>query len=111
MNRDAGSCAGTSVHMERITHRSSAQEPRLANSSLISRPERPYFSNLNGVGKARPLKPGSVWSAKRASVGLGSKVSTCEGPPPAKMWTTCFAFTGKCGCRGAKGERITEDAA
>src|SRR5262249_57725197 len=38
-----------------------------------------------------------------SSSGLGSKVSTCEGPPFRKRWTTRCAFAGKCGGRGASG--------
>ena len=38
-----------------------------------------------------------------ASIGLGSKVSTCDGPPFMNRWTTCLALPGKCGGFGASG--------
>ncbi len=37
------------------------------------------------------------------SIGLGSKVSTCDGPPFRKRKMTCFARAGKCGDLGASG--------
>ena len=42
------------------------------------------------------------WFFSRA--GLGSKVSTWEGPPSQKMWMTRFALGSKCGCFGVRGE-------
>ena len=56
-------------------------------SSLISIPLWPYFSNLNGEGNAAPvLALGAQYSgngcpAYFANAGLGSNVSTCDGPP------------------------------
>ena len=50
--------------------------------------------NLNGDGKAAPVLrsvrrvSGSVLPASFASAGLGSKVSTCDGPPFRKKWMT-----------------------
>ena len=52
----------------------------------------PYLRNLNGEGIAPPvgrsvarLPPGSGWPAYFSSAGLGSNVSTCDGPPFMKM--------------------------
>src|SRR3954463_5863011 len=110
MNFDAGSCAGASVQSERMTHMSSMCSPSLGNSSETSTPLLPFFSNLKGDGKARPLRPGSAWSAYLASDGLGSHVSTCDGPPGAQMWITCFALALKCGCLAASGDFTVEPA-
>ncbi len=38
-----------------------------------------------------------------ASSGFGSQVSTCDGPPSAKMWMTALALAGKGGSFGASG--------
>ena len=54
---------------------------------------------------ARPSWPGIALPSYRVSTGFGSHVSTCDGPPWAKMWMTCLALAGKCGCFGASGER------
>src|SRR5688572_3742094 len=100
MNRLAGSWAGTSVHIDRTTHISSTRSARCGNTSLTSMPDLPYFLNSNGDGYARPVRPGNAESSYFASDGLGSKVSTCDGPPPAKMWMTRLALAGKWGFLG-----------
>src|SRR5690349_1715534 len=104
MNRDAGSWAGTSVHIERMMHMSSTHSPSFENTSLTSMPDFPYLLNLNGEGKATPVRPGKVLSSNFASVGFGSNVSTCDGAPPAKMWITCCALAGNGGSLGANGD-------
>ena len=43
------------------------------------------------------------WPAYLASIGLGSNVSTCDGPPFMNRKMTRFARAGKCGGRGASG--------
>ena len=61
-----------------------------ANSSLTSMPLWPYFLNLNGEGNAPPVLRsvaydcGSGLPAYFSSIGLGSNVSTCDGPPLRK---------------------------
>ena len=81
----------------------------LANSSLTSMPLSPYGWNLNGEGNAAPVfrsvrsVSGSGCPACFASAGLGSNVSTCDGPPLQKKWITRFALPAKCGCFGANG--------
>ena len=47
------------------------------------------------AGKGRPLS--------RASSGLGSNVSRCDGPPNMNSTITRFAFGGACGGRTASG--------
>src|SRR6266852_3420679 len=102
MNTVATSCAGMSVYIERITVRSSTISPNFGNTSLTSIPDWPCFENLNGDAIATPSDPGIDFPSYCANAGLGSQVSTCDGAPCANMCTTCFAFTGKCGARGAK---------
>src|SRR3989442_16032943 len=43
-----------------------------------------------------------VWPAYLASAGLGSNVSTCEGPPFIKRKITRLARAGKCGGFGSR---------
>ena len=71
----------------------------------------PYFWNLNGEGNAAPVlrSVGKLRSRQRLAgvlrePGLGSNVSTCDGPPFRKMWMTCFALAAKCGCLDDSGE-------
>src|SRR6185436_14787423 len=105
-----GSWFGTCAYIERTTAMLSACAAVLANSSLISSPLWPYLVNLNGDGKAAPVlrsvrrySPGSGLPAYFASIGFGSNVSTCDGPPFRKMWMTRFAFAGIGGVFGASG--------
>ena len=81
------------------------------NNSLTSMPLCPYFLNLKGEGKAAPVlrsvgkfSIGSAFPAYLSSDGLGSKVSTCEGPPLAKIWMTRLALPGNWGALGNSGE-------
>src|SRR5687768_3731539 len=37
--------------------------------------------------------------------GFGSHVSTCEGPPEAKIWMTDLALTLKCDALGTRGDK------
>src|SRR5689334_17444826 len=106
-----GSWLGTCAYIERTTAMSSAWTAVFANSSLISSPLLPYFENLNGDGNAAPVflsvrrySPGNGWPAYFVSAGLGSNVSTCDGPPLRKKWTTRLAFGGKCGAWAARGD-------
>ena len=77
-----------------------------ANSSLTSIPLWPYFWNLNGERIAAPVLR-SVGRLRRhrlavvrSSIGLGSKVSTCDGPPFMNRWTTRLALAGSGGGLG-----------
>src|ERR1700751_4757633 len=105
-----GSWLGTWACMERMTAISSIDEATFGKSSLASMPLWPNFENLKGEGKAAPVRRsvgrfgvGKGLPAYRASIGLGSKVSTWEGPPFMNRWITRFALAGKCGSLGARG--------
>ena len=50
---------------------------------------------------------GGDWPACRCNAGLGSNVSTCDGPPFMNRKITRLARAGKCGCLGCQG--ITEN--
>src|SRR5580658_7002523 len=87
-----GSWLGTSAVMERMTQISSMLSATCGNKSLTSMPLRPYFLNLKGEGKAAPVlrsvgrfSIGNSLPAYFSSDGLGSKVSTWDGPPLAKI--------------------------
>src|SRR5471032_756405 len=101
MNTVATSCAGMSVHIERTIARSSACAAVFAKRSLISRPDWPYFWNLNGEPIAVP--PSIDLPFILFNAGFGSHVSTCDGAPCAKMWMMAFAFAGNIGGFGASG--------
>src|SRR5437867_4798906 len=84
------------------------------NNSLTSRPLWPYFLNLNGDGNAAPvfrsvgrLPVGSGLLAYLSRAGLGSKVSTWDGPPLRKKWMTLLARAGKGDVFGTKGFRLS----
>src|SRR5262249_36632134 len=61
--------------------------------SLPPRLRLTFFSMVSGTGLP----------AYFASDGLGSKVSTCDGPPFMKRKMIRFALGGKCGARGDSG--------
>src|ERR1035441_7160901 len=90
-----------SVNIERTTHKSSTISPSCGNTSLTSMPDFPFLENLNGEPIATPFMPGISWPSILVSDGFGSQVSTCDGAPCAKMWTTCFAFAGSGGVLGS----------
>ena len=50
------------------------------------------------------------FAIKPSQFRLGIKVSTCEGPPLAKIWMTRFALPGNCGALAASGELLAEPA-
>src|SRR6185436_209341 len=106
-----GSWLGRSVCMERITQRSSAISAVYGKSSLTSSPLAPYFLNENGDGKAVPVLrsvrklTGIGLPAHFFSEGLGSKLSSCDGPPFMKRWITRLALAVKCGVFTASGDR------
>src|SRR6266568_447392 len=92
INKSDGSWFGISACIERITAMSSMLSATCGNTSLTSMPLWPYFLNLKGEGNAAPVLRsvlrfglGSGLPANLASDGLGSNVSTCDGPPLAKM--------------------------
>src|SRR6266700_635612 len=104
MSSREGSWLGRSVYIDRITQQSSIRAPSLGNISLISMPLSPYFLNSNGDFRRLPvfrsvfrLPDGTGLPLYLSSIGLGSKVSTCDGPPFRKRKMTCLARAGKCG--------------
>src|SRR5579883_265345 len=112
-----GSWLGTSATIERITHRSSMCAAAVrAKSSLTAMPLWPYCRKAKGDPRAAPvfrsvrrLGFGRFLPWYFASIGLGSKVSTCDGPPFMNRWTTCLALPGKCGDFGAIGPSEPDD--
>src|SRR5437899_9206565 len=111
INSKDGSWFGTSACIERMTAMSSIHRPTWGKISLTSMPLWPYLLNLYGEGNAAPVfrsvfkfSIGNCLPAYFSSAGLGSKVSTCEGPPLAKIWMTCLVLDGNWGCLGMSGE-------
>src|SRR5207253_9908670 len=91
ININDGSWLGSSACIDRITQMSSILSATRGNNSLTSMPLWPNLLNLNGDGKAAPvfrsvgrLPVGSGLLAYLSSAGLGSNVSTCDGPPLRK---------------------------
>ena len=88
-----------SACIERITQRSSACLDRHGNSSLISVPHSPCLLNFQGEASRLPVcvrksfgfAKGKGWPFIAASFGLGSKRSTCDGPPGMYKKTQRFA--------------------
>src|SRR6266478_6723295 len=87
---NAPPCATLSPTTERTTHMSSMHEPTCGNRSLTSMPLCPYGRNAHGDFINPPIFPsanvsgrlkGSGFPSYLASEGLGSNVSTLEGPP------------------------------
>src|SRR3954447_6248911 len=110
MSMSDGSWLGSSAFIERITAISSMHSPMFGNKSLTSMPLCPYFLNLNGDGNAAPVlrsvlmySPGKGLPAYLSRDGLGSKLSTWEGPPLRKKCTTRLAFAAKGGTFGESG--------
>src|ERR1051326_4343372 len=93
-----------------MTQHSSIDSPRRGKISLISIPLCPHLLNLNGEASRLPvlrsvlrLPDGIGLPLYFVSCGLGSKVSTCEGPPFRNRKITCWARARKCGGLGASG--------
>ena len=108
--RSDGSWFGILVCMERMTQMSSIISPTFGNNSLTSIPASPYLLNLNGDLSNPPVlrsvdksAASGRWPLYLSNAGLGSKVSTCEGPPFINKWMMCLARGAKCGAFGAKG--------
>ena len=93
---------------------SSTTSLRFGSSSLISMPHWPRCSNLNGEPKhfadacarlSYLISPGNFWPSYFVSIGLGSKRSTCDGPPIMKSEIIALAFGSKCGGFGVRSKR------
>src|SRR5262249_51133486 len=100
----AGAWIGVPCRMLRMTQRSSTHLAVSGKISETSMPDRPCLANLYGDAK-RPLSgeramrgtslamlSGTSLPSSFCSSGLGSQVSTCEGPPPMNRKMTRFAF-------------------
>src|SRR5260370_9626407 len=86
------------------------RSPSFGKISLISIPLWPHFLTWNGDASRLPvfrsvlrLPEGIGLPLYFVSIGLGSKVSTCEGPPFRNKKITCLARAGKCGGLGGSG--------
>src|SRR5271165_1846726 len=90
---------------------SSTQPATCGNTSLTHAPDCPCCWNLNGDARILSLMLNTVvgvlkgigFPLSRSRRGLGSKVSTWEGPPSMKRKMTDLALAAKCGFFGAKG--------
>src|SRR5262245_46825916 len=88
-----------------MTHRSSAQLAIFGSNSLTSRPDWPCFLKVKGDPKRLPglvrinlgASKGSGFPLSACSRGLGSNVSTCDGPPAINRKITRLACGVKCG--------------
>ncbi len=93
---------------------SSTHPPTCGNRSLTGVPDCPFGSNFQGDASTLPTLLNCVgstlaWIARpcsRRSRGLGSNVSTCDGPPSMNRKMTFFALAGKCVGRGAIGSGL-----
>src|SRR5436305_93913 len=101
-----------------MMQRSSITDPRWGKTSLTSVPLCPYFSNVNGDRIRLPTlrswdkgPPGIGWPSYFVSVGLGSKLSTCDKPPFMNRKITRFAFGLKLGLSISQGAGPFVDAA
>src|SRR6185436_6539472 len=100
-----------SATIDRTMHNSSTIRPTFGNNSLTSAPDCPYFLNENGDCRRFPVFVRSSFGKSNggfcplyfANAGLGSNVSTCEGPPDINKKITRFAFAAKCGALIASG--------
>ncbi len=99
--------------IDRTTANSSACWATCVNSSLIGKPLWPCWLNFQGQARVLPLLlncVGSIfilngWPCSAMSRGLGSNVSTCDGPPSMNRKITRLARAAKCGGRTASGLR------
>src|SRR5262249_24442056 len=110
MSMSDGSWLGTSACMERMTQMSSMHSATCGKMSLTSMALLAYLFNLKGERQAVPVRLsvrrlalGSALPCHMVSMGLGSNVSTCDGPPFMNRWMTRLALGVKCGLRGASG--------
>src|ERR1700734_1168764 len=94
-----------SATIERTTHRSSTQVARWGKSSLTAIPACPYCLKVHGdcnkfpvlVRSSLGFSKGNGLPLSFARRGLGSKVSTCDGPPDMKRKIILLALAGYCG--------------
>ena len=112
--KSEGSWLGLSVYIERSTQISSMQPATCGKRFVSSIPLWPCGRAGNGEGMILPrfrrpvaTEAGGSCPAYRSSAGLGSNVSTCDGPPFMNRKMTRLARAGKCDALGASGSRGT----
>ena len=114
-----GSWLGTSACIERMTQMSSMHAADVreeladldAALAVLLELER---RREGGAGLAFGAQVGRrqrLAGVLLARAGLGSKVSTCDGPPFMNRWMTRLALAGKCGFFGASGLRLVAASA
>ncbi len=97
--------------IELITHRSSARSSQVRKErahpdpalSVLAKFKRRSDEVAHAIGKrqhARRFSAGNGRPLSRASSGLGSNVSRCDGPPNMNSMMTRFTFGGACAARG-----------
>src|SRR5215469_765659 len=104
----AGVCVGLKVYIDLMTQISSITDAMLGRRLETYTPSPPYCLNSTGDG-SRPPVVRSVRSSTDEgrcpwyfeSDGLGSNMSSCDGPPTMNSTMLCFAFGGKLGNFGA----------
>ena len=91
MVRDVG------VHAPQHTDVVDTRNQPLEKISLTSIPDWPYLLKLKGDFISVPVRrsvlisaAGGFWPLYLVSAGLGSNVSTCDGPPFMNRWMTCL---------------------
>src|SRR5262249_16355891 len=95
--------------IERIRQISSMTPPISGKSSLTSIPLWPYLENFQGEASRLPVGANSNFGLAigrglpfiSASLGLGSKESTCDPPPCMRRKITRLERGEKCDCLGA----------
>ena len=80
-----------------------ARETSMPLSPRRLRLERRGHDLAGSCGGRSSTEAGGAWPSYFSSAGLGSKVSTCDGPPFMNRKITRFARAGKWGDRGAIG--------
>src|SRR5437763_829378 len=89
-----------SATIERMTHSSSTHDATCGNSALTSVPHLPCFLNFHGERSRLPVRVRTSFGCANgrglplilSSFGLGSKVSTWEGPPDMNRKINRFAL-------------------
>ena len=111
MSSSDGSWLGTSACIERMTAMSSIDSAVSAEELADFDAALAVLAELERRGRARrrsgarwaECRRAAAWPAYLSSIGLGSNVSTCDGPPFMKRWMTRLALAGKCGAWGRSG--------
>ena len=104
----ATSCAGMSVHIERMTAMSSTCSPIFGNTSLSSMPDWPFFANVNGDRIATPLIPVQrLPIVFRQSPVWGQRCRCARVRPAQRYGQRVLPSAGKGGALGVSEEKIS----